>query len=425
MTFIPPFLSALELTPEADERAIRRAYAKRLRLIDQEADPVGFQQLREAFEQALRWHALRDRRQLAGAAQRDEAHLPRAATGPLVRPDPARPPPPADVATLAQAQASGEAVFADFARAIASGMVSEGSAAALLARALADERLVNMDAAAWFEFLVAHRLVEGWRPGHEFLFRPACQVFHWEQDRRRLQLHGAVGQVIDSAITERLIFYGQTSLEFTRSADMIRRLRDDAAPGDAEVRTRMALLQSLMQRYPNFVRILAPQANVVAWRARSRALPPPTRIPIGAAGLATGMPLAAPGSPAGRRAPHAATGNGKSGVGWMLSLVVALATLARVFSVEPAATARAPDGGLRLSAEFDDAGSDIARRQKDAERAWAAALARAQPPAARTAPAPLHATTAPPPLELASPPLPSPDPFPLSIEYRPEAPPAK
>ena len=44
----PPFLQHLGLTHEADERDVKRAYARRLKQIDQAADARSFQQLREA-----------------------------------------------------------------------------------------------------------------------------------------------------------------------------------------------------------------------------------------------------------------------------------------------------------------------------------------------------------------------------------------
>jgi hypothetical protein len=47
--------AALELDADADERAIKRAYAKRLRTTRPDDDPEGFQQLHEAYQAALNW----------------------------------------------------------------------------------------------------------------------------------------------------------------------------------------------------------------------------------------------------------------------------------------------------------------------------------------------------------------------------------
>lgn len=48
-------LEVLGLTPEADEKAIKKAYAKQLKQPRPDEDPVGFQHLHEAYQAALTW----------------------------------------------------------------------------------------------------------------------------------------------------------------------------------------------------------------------------------------------------------------------------------------------------------------------------------------------------------------------------------
>jgi len=51
----PPFFQEQQVDVDADERTIKRAYAKALKKIDQENDLVGFQALRESYERAIAW----------------------------------------------------------------------------------------------------------------------------------------------------------------------------------------------------------------------------------------------------------------------------------------------------------------------------------------------------------------------------------
>lgn len=49
------FLIALGLDENADEKAVRKAYARNLKSVDTQADPIAFQNLRNAYESALAW----------------------------------------------------------------------------------------------------------------------------------------------------------------------------------------------------------------------------------------------------------------------------------------------------------------------------------------------------------------------------------
>lgn len=91
MNLAPPYLRALDLDDEADERAIRRAYAKRLKLIDQEAEPGKFQALRGSFEQALAWSARKAHAQRERAAEIEGLEIRRPEPAPVRTGDAPRP----------------------------------------------------------------------------------------------------------------------------------------------------------------------------------------------------------------------------------------------------------------------------------------------------------------------------------------------
>ena len=60
MQDLPSFFIDQRLEKNADERTIKRAYAKALKQIDQENDLTGFQDLRESYEYAVNWARHRD-----------------------------------------------------------------------------------------------------------------------------------------------------------------------------------------------------------------------------------------------------------------------------------------------------------------------------------------------------------------------------
>lgn len=289
----PHFLQALGLDDSADERVIRKAYAQRLKRIDQATEAQAFQDLREAYEVALRWAAWQRQQVAEAALAREGAGDGGSAQDPALPPDPSpadspvvavvseepalRPAPPATPeATEAPpaAEALAEAVFQAFTARRDRVFDSEDSAREALDAALADDALVNLEARAILEWRIARELVEGWQPGHEFLFGPACQAFHWEQERRRLGIYGRVGEAIDNAIEEKLLFFRQDALEFNQHRSLVQRLRRDEVPTAPELLEAMPRLQVMAQRFPHWLRIVTSQANYARWVEAYEAIPP-------------------------------------------------------------------------------------------------------------------------------------------------------
>lgn len=290
------FLQRLSLTDDADERAIRRAYARELKLIDQEADPAGFQHLREAYETALYWvrhkEEFEDEDDDGDLAQQEpgaviEDALAQAA--PFQSPAPA--PRQADELTAGQAPANrqqepldtdhdalADAVFADFllrAGAIAHERPAAPEAPWLreLRASLDDARLINITARETFERRVADLLASGWRPGHEALLVAAVNIFGWSGDRRRVFSLGRSGAMLDAAIDEHATFDLQPDAQRDRQRQLIERLRDPRPPGTRELVRNGPTLETLIARFPTWLALITDVDNIVRWREQHDKLP--------------------------------------------------------------------------------------------------------------------------------------------------------
>jgi hypothetical protein len=303
MKSTPRFLGRLALDGSADERAIRRAYARELKLIDQEADPGGFQTLREAYEAAMQW-ARRNQAQAADAgatetdtdqSAKDEPALPavvpqestpvaveaivepvapvverpnRVLIEPIVEPTPLEPDP----------EAAASAVFSDLARRLVTKVTASGWNAAELHQrelrtSLNDPRLMHIAAHDIFEWHVARLLAAGWRPGHEALLVAAAKVFNWGEDRRRLARFGQVGAILNRAIDERAMFDQQPPEVKQSQRDIIARLRDPIRPSNGELIKNMALVEWLAKRFPVWIPLITSMENLQTWRALDQEVP--------------------------------------------------------------------------------------------------------------------------------------------------------
>ena len=271
---MPAYLQRLALDKDADERAIRRAYARELKLIDQEADPAAFQALREAYEAALGWvqwqqHEVQD----DDDVHRDDV-LPAAAV-PLTldetsgQPAATQPAPPPHTEQAAVA-------YADFVRQIdaeAPQATKRTSAlwSAHLERSL--EQLVSIEARELFEHHVATLLADGWRPGHETLLVAAAAIFSWKEDRRRLYNLGMAGATLNRALEEHAMFSQQIEAARKEQSKLISRLRDPAAPIPGELVKHHRALEWLHANYSTWMSLITDAGAVGRWRQAYADLP--------------------------------------------------------------------------------------------------------------------------------------------------------
>lgn len=309
-----PFLERLGLDETADARAIRRAYARELKLVDQQRDPDAFQDLRECYETALSWAAWDARRRAQAEAEAagdaagsgvaaEAAAVPEAAQAAQDAQPPAQvmsapvpagePDAAADAAMVSDAQAGvadapappvpdrqapwdvGRALFHAFCAGLP-GLEQrrleprEQPWTDALRVALADERLLNFETRLSFEVHLAHLLADGWRSGHEFLFPACAQVFGWDSDRRALGRLGQAGQVLDLALEERASFFAQDVQQRTGQRNVLALLRQPEPPSDQRLAEGMGGLEQMMQRFPHWLPLIAPAAGIAAWRERYR-----------------------------------------------------------------------------------------------------------------------------------------------------------
>ena len=297
MTAELTFLQRLSLGADADERAIRRAYARELKLIDQEADPADFQSLREAYETALYWvrhkEEFEDEEEIGDYSAPPELDAPigldLAQPAPLQAPSPSPPQPVYEAANQAPANlrqeqididhdAQAEAVFADFLQR-ATAIVHERPVTPdapwrrELRASLDDPRLINIIARETFERRVADLLVSGWRPGHEALLVAAVNTFCWADDRRRVFNLGRSGAMLDAAIDERATFDLQPDAQREGQRQLIERLRDPKPPGTRELVRQGATLETLIARFPTWLALITDVDNIVRWREQNDQLP--------------------------------------------------------------------------------------------------------------------------------------------------------
>ncbi len=253
----PHFLSRLGLGLEADARAVRRAYARELKLIDQEREAGAFQELRDAYEAALRWHAYQGA-QAQHALQETVEGVPDA---PVAEDESILADPDQLAAEAFEAFQLGFAGLGEDAREDA------GPWQDWLRRCLDDDRLLNIVARTIFEARVAHLLASGWKPGHNAMFLAAINVFGWDRDQRRLRQFGYAGARVDQAILEQHLLDALPPADQRLKGQLFELLRSGEIPEDEQLRRQIAHVERVARDYPALVHLVVGVDNVERWRA--------------------------------------------------------------------------------------------------------------------------------------------------------------
>lgn len=191
----------LDLAPVRDRDAIRRAYARRLKVTSPEDDAEGFQALRAAYEEALAsldwdwaWDDDRVDAEPDAEIEGDEVTLDldelHAILG--IRPDPTsftRPPPlTGDDEHARRLQALEALVLAEQGSAPAT---QEAALAAILASPAMETLTIAAQTEQQIAYLIAHNA-----PRADALVRPAINAFRWSRDRVRTRHDGLQDAVL-------------------------------------------------------------------------------------------------------------------------------------------------------------------------------------------------------------------------------------
>lgn len=359
MQDLPSFFIDQRLEQSADERTIKRAYAKALKQIDQENDLTGFQDLRESYEYALSWARHRDWL----ASQESESHdLPvvvapeaplsdtKADDAPIVdetSPSINQDVPSGHIVSSPILQGSAEQTngsapalmslsleepeqeFKDEHTQSQSLMSLDGETAAtensselaitnaahidkaatkvavedlpqlsapidvakqvmeevlqkiqtlndenadlvpLLRQALDDDRLINVEAADLFEWLMANHVAQGWQPGNGNLFGATVKSFKWNEDKSRLLRFGELGYYLEHALVEMSLFNQQERGLADRQVQLIRRARAATLPDKHFLREHIQFIHHMTSSFPNWLNLVTSWTNLQAWRERA------------------------------------------------------------------------------------------------------------------------------------------------------------
>jgi len=228
----PDAFARLGIESTADEKTIRKAYARELKLIDQETQIQEFQSLREAYELAISW-----RKAVTTSAA------------------------PATLAVDNEAQEAYEWMVA--AVAVISGgrrIADETIWIDDLLEQLAEQQPIGLDAGWQLEAAIGRLLAEGWKPGHDALLLAATQYFKWAEQGTW------PNPMVADAWFERLFLQRERETLRAPLIRVIRDLRQTHEPDLGKLRRDHSYFEHLATHFPNLTPMIVDMSMLKRWR---------------------------------------------------------------------------------------------------------------------------------------------------------------
>lgn len=294
---VPWYLQHLGLPADADQRAIKQAYARQLKRLDTANDIEGFTRLRQAYEAALR--ALEGEPVAAPAAP---SHPP---TGTAASASGA-PAAPLENPIVTQARQA----LARLQQALSSGTLPT----AALTDVLAAVRQGHLQLPAIFECLLIDALASGALDAPLEVFNAAREAFDWLDVTRLAQL-GPRGQWLQQVMHEQR-HWEQATAPCQGAGWFERLIRGDRSPPDPDMAAQWPFVLQALRLFPNLIPLRAGRPMLEAWQQAFAALPELQR------GLAEERASAVPASPAAYRRAQPRQRSRQGFPGWAFGVAV-------------------------------------------------------------------------------------------------------
>ncbi|MBR7779020.1 tetratricopeptide repeat protein [Undibacterium rugosum] len=276
MSYLPAFIEEHQLATDADERSLKRAYAKKLKTIDQETQLHEFQALRESYEEALQWIAWRDTEQEDEATSQpapDQEQLSTAQPAPVVAPEVAD---ETETGTRAASppQARGPSqeaadILQSLLNHIHEHQPAQDQVTATLENILDSDIMLFFETRQAFEWYIASYLVQGWQSGKDLLFHAAVTAFRWREAKTRLSYLGPHAHALEQAMIELDEIAKRPEAIRHKYQEFMRKSRNQEQPDLPYLKVNLPLLARLNEAYPYVTAMSCDMALICNWIDRA------------------------------------------------------------------------------------------------------------------------------------------------------------